>query len=126
MISQVSSLPTSDGQIIALFYEKYLPTDQWIQNGNGRGWFRQAIGLQNPGEALQMSLKAMSMTRLGRLYKDDRLAFQGATWYGKALRQLRRALKSETGVYLDETLAAGFLLALYEVSPHRIRCVLFG
>ena len=116
MISQISSSPAFDSQILAIFYQKYLPVNRHIQGGYGRSWLHQAIGLQNPGDALYLSLKALSMTRLGRLCKDEKLAFQGAIFYGRALRQLQRALQDRTIVCQDETLAAGFILALYEVS----------
>lgn len=118
ILSQLSATPAFDSQIIALFFERYLPVDKSAQNA-GRCWLRQAVGLPNPGEALHLSLKAISMTRLGRLFEDERLAFQGGTCYGVALQQLRKALQSEVAVRQDETLAAGFILALYEVSPSK-------
>lgn len=114
ILSQLSATPAFDSQIIALFFERYLPVDKSTQNA-GRCWLRQAVGLPNPGEALHLSLKAISMTRLGRLFEDERLAFQGGTCYGVALQQLRKALQSEVAVRQDETLAAGFILALYEL-----------
>ena len=92
--------------------------DKRIQDGYGRAWLQKAIGLQNP-EALHLSLKAIAMTRLGRLFRDDRLTLQGQTCYGRALQQLRKALQSEIFVWQDETLAAGFILALYEVRQSR-------
>lgn len=116
MLSQLSATPAFDSQIIALFFESYLPADKHVQDGYGRGWLQQAIGLQNPGEALHLSIKAMSMNRLGRSFKDGRLVFQGAQCYGSALQQLRKALQSKVTVWHDETLAAGFVLALYDVS----------
>lgn len=116
MPSQLSASTAFDSQIIALFFEKYLPADKRVHDNYGRAWLQQAIGLQNPGEALHLSLKAMSMTTIGRQCKDDRLAFQGGVCYGRALQQLRKALQSEISVWQDETLAAGFILALYEVS----------
>lgn len=119
MLTRLSPTPAFDSQIISLFFERYSPATKRIQGGYGRGWLKQAIGLQDPGEALHLSLKAISMTRMGRISKDDRLAFQGAKVYGSALQQLRRAVQSEVTVWHNETLAAGFILALYEVSPSK-------
>ena len=116
MLFQPSATPAFDSQIIALFFYRYLPANEGIQDGYEGGWLRETICLQNPGEALHLSLKAISMTTLGRLYKDDRLAFQGGTCYGGALHHLRRALQSEVTVWRNETLTASFILALYEVS----------
>ena len=116
MLSQLSAMPAFDSQIIALNFETYMPVNGPSRDHCGRGWLQQAIGLQNPGDALHLSLKAISMKRLGRLCGDDRLAFQGEVCYGTALQQLRKALRSDTVIWHDETLAASFILALYEVS----------
>ncbi len=126
LISQLSATPAFDSQIIALFFHRYLPADKRIQDGYGRAWLQKAIGLQNPGEALHLSLKAISMTSLGRLFRDERLTFQGQKYYGRALQQLRKALQSEIVVWQDETLAAGFILALYEVRQSRTCSSSFG
>ena len=82
-----------------------------------RGWLQQAVGLQDPGEALKLSLRAVSMTTMGRLCKDEMLAFEGGKYYGTALQQLRTALQSDSTVWHDETLAASLVLAVYEVGP---------
>lgn len=116
MLCQPSATPAFHNQIIALFFHRYLPENEDIQDGYECGWLRQTICLQNPGEALHLSLKAISMTTLGRVYKDDSLALQGGVCYGNALQQLRKALQSEVTVWCNETLTASFILALYEVS----------
>ena len=125
MLSQLSATPAFDSHIISLFFERYSPANNRIQDDYGRAWLKQAIGLQNPGEALRLSLKAISMTRMGRISKDDRLLFQGGKVYGSALQQLRKALQSEVMVWHNETLAAGIILALYGVSPSKTRSSCF-
>lgn len=119
MLSHPAATPAFDTQIIALFFQRYLPVNKDVQDGCRSGWLQQVIGLQNPGEALHLSLKAISMTTLGRLGKDDRLVLNGGTCYGSALQQLRRALQSEITVWHDETVAASLILALYEVSASK-------
>ena len=48
--------------------------------------------------------------------QDDRLALQGQSCYVRALQQLQKALRSDNAVVRDETFAAGYVLALHEVS----------
>lgn len=48
--------------------------------------------------------------------QDDRLVLQGQSNYVRALQQLQKALRSDHAVGRDETLAAGYVLALHEVS----------
>ena len=48
--------------------------------------------------------------------KDDRLALQGQSCYIRALQQLQKALRSDHAVGRDETFAAGYVLALHEVT----------
>ena len=48
--------------------------------------------------------------------KDDGLALRGQSCYVGALQQLQRALRSDRVVGRDETFAAGYILALYEVT----------
>lgn len=48
--------------------------------------------------------------------QDDRLALQGQSCYVRALQQLQKALMSDRAVGRDETFAAGYLLALHEVT----------
>ena len=47
--------------------------------------------------------------------QDDSLALQGRSYNVRALQQLQKALKSDDAVGRDETLAAGYVLALHEV-----------
>ena len=47
--------------------------------------------------------------------QDDTLALQGQSYNIRALQQLQKALKSDDAVGRDETLAAGYVLALHEV-----------
>ena len=48
--------------------------------------------------------------------QDDRLTWQGQSYYVRALQQLQKALRSDDAVGRDETFAAGYVLALHEVN----------
>ena len=81
-----------------------------------RLWLQQAILVQNPTVALDLSIKALAFTRLGWLKHDNALTTRGTMLYGHALRELQKALWDERMMWLDETLAAAYSLSVYEVS----------
>lgn len=119
IVFQPNGANAFDNQIISLFWERYIPsTDESVSDGSPCGWLQQVISSPSPPDtdALQLSLKALTITRLGRMNQDDRLALQGQSCYVRALHQLQKALRSDHAVGQDETFAAGYVLALHEVS----------
>ena len=104
--------------MISLFWERYIPsTNQSFSDDSLCGWLQQIISSpsQPDNEALPLSLKALAVTRLGRMNQDDRLALRGQSCYVGALQKLQKALRSDDAVARDETFAAGYVLALHEV-----------
>lgn len=118
MIFPPNSANAFDNQILSLFWERYIPsTDECVFDGSPCAWLQHVISSPSSPDtdALQLSLKALAVTRLGRMNQDDRLAVQGQSCYVRALQQLQKALKSDHAVGRDETFAAGYVLALHEV-----------
>ena len=66
-------------------------------------------------ETLRISLRALSLSRIGFANKDPVLTRSGMETYGKALRRLQRALQQPTVQADDGVLAAMRALSLYEV-----------
>ena len=64
---------------------------------------------------MQISLKALAMTRLGWMNGDAALSIRGRNHYGLALKHLQRALYDKTLMWQDDTLGAAYCLAVYEV-----------
>ena len=116
LLAQPSRASAFDQQIISSFWEKYIPSSASAQSGSPCSWLQQVIGLSNPGEALYCSIKALAMTRLGWIHRDNSLALQGHIFYSRALQVLRKALLSEHEIYEDKIFAAGYVLSIYEVS----------
>ena len=104
-----------------LFLETYLPANPNDGPGLYRDWLCEAVTLNHPGKVLEYSLHALSITRAGRIGNDQALVVQGNAAYGFALRELQKALLSPQLAGKDETLAACYLLSIYEVSifPNR-------
>lgn len=109
---QVSNIKVSDKQLIALFHQKYYPLDF---SDSPCKWFGFAISFIDPGEALELAVKAIAMTRVAYLYGDTVLAMRGRTCYGHALRKCQNALWDERLMWSEQTLALLYALSLYEV-----------
>ena len=119
IVFQPNPASAFDNQIISLFWERYIPsTDESVCDGSPCPWLQQVISSPSPPDtdALQLSLKALALTRLGRMNQDHRLVLQGQSSYVHALQQLQKALRSDHVVGLDQTFTAGYVLALHEVS----------
>ena len=112
---QPSGTAVLDQQLISAFWEKYIPLHSHPQGDSACVWLQQAIWLQNPGEVLQVALKALATTRLAWINKDETLAQQGSMWYGRALQFAQKALWRENAVENDDIFVAGYVLAVYEV-----------
>lgn len=107
-----------DQQIVASFWAKYLPTDASARGRQPCVWLEQVLALPNPTEPLQLSLKALAMTRLGFVHRDEALCLQGNKYYGHALQAVQKALYNERTMQDDQVFAAGYVLSVYEV-----RCI---
>jgi hypothetical protein len=98
-----------------LFLESYLASNPNDGPGLYREWLCEAANLNHPGKVLEYSLHALSITRAGRISNNEALVVQGSAAYGFALRELRKALLSPRLAAKDETLAACYILSIYEV-----------
>lgn len=65
--------------------------------------------------ALDLAFSALSISRVGRSNNDLRLVKESTKMYGRALKNLQRALYDESRMHTAEVLAACSLLGLYEV-----------
>ena len=115
LLTQPGSSTVVDQQIISSFWEKYFPSNTNAQDGSPSHWMQFVIGLPNPGKAIYYSLRALAMTRLGWINRDESLAMQGRLFYARGLHVLQRTLSSENVIYEDDILAAGYALSIYEV-----------
>lgn len=114
--SRLSNANMSEAQLISAFWECYIPSRSRAQAGSPCAWLQHSLCVPNPPPALRLSLKALAMTRLGWLRKDDAFIHEGQVIYGHALRELQKALYDQHLVWQDETMATCNVLASYEVS----------
>ncbi|MCJ1388276.1 hypothetical protein MMC18_001121 [Xylographa bjoerkii] len=112
---EIKSSSLFDAQFAGLFLGKYLPSSTDFATSASPMWLQQAADIRDPGETLKLSLRALSMTRLGRINSDDNMTTQGKINYVLALRELQKALWDEQSMWKDETLAAGRVLVYHEI-----------
>lgn len=99
-----------------LFIESYLPSNPKLGPGLTQTWLAEAVRFNNPGKALEYSLHALCITRIGRFSGDQALVVKGSVALGQALRELQLALSSPKLAGTDDTLASCLVLSIYEVN----------
>jgi hypothetical protein len=113
---QISSSKAMNLQFHSLFLETYLPSDLKLGPSLTHGWLADAVRVNSPGKALEHSLHALCMTRIGRVGGDQALVVKGSAVYGLALKELFAALASPKLAGTDDTLVACLVLSIYEVN----------
>jgi hypothetical protein len=113
---QVSTTKAMKLQFHSLFLENYLPANPNLGPGLTQTWLAEAVRFNKPGRALEYSLHALCMTRIGRIAGDQSLVVKGSVAYGHALKELQLALSSPNLAGTDDTLASCLVLSIYEVS----------
>lgn len=109
----INTAPVIFRRIESAFLEDYLPV---CNNSRTLAtWLVNIIDRGERSKALQVSLQALAMTRVGRAAANDTLVAQGRVVYGMALRELQVALWDKRLAVADDTLAAARALAFYEV-----------
>ncbi|MCJ1476612.1 hypothetical protein MMC13_005279 [Lambiella insularis] len=115
MPSRINNDVAHDSQYISLFLERYLPSDVVSGTGGLRIFLRDAASLNDPGTALQIPLRALLTTHIGRTRGDEIFLRHGNLSYVHALQELRRALWDANSMWTDQTLAAGRVLVYHEL-----------
>ena len=114
---QANNVELQDDQIIANFWAKFVPLNVTAQDPSPAPWLQQILSSRSGGPAMQSSLKALAMTRLGWIHEDTALSARGHKQYGFALKHLQSALYDKNLMWKDDTLAAAYCLSIYEVCP---------
>ena len=73
--------------------------------------------LPSPGDALRYASRALAGSRVAFAYQDASMRLHAFDTYGRALRELQKALWDPNAMYQDQTLAAARALVMFEVSP---------
>lgn len=111
-----------DLQCRALFWDLYLPRgvaevhDEMLHKCNHPpNWTSVLLELSQAEPSLDLAFSALSIARVGRSNNDLRLVKESTKIYGRALKDLQKALYDESRMHTAEVLAACSLLGLYEI-----------
>lgn len=111
-----------DMQCRALFWDLYLPHgiaevhDDMLKKCNHLpNWTAVLLELSQSEPALDLAFSALSISRVGRSNNDLRLVKESTKIYGRALKDLQKALYDDSRMHSAEVLAACSLLGLYEI-----------
>lgn len=111
-----------DMQCRALFWDLYLPRgiaeaqDAMLMKCNHPpNWTSVLLEMSQDEPALDLAFSALSISRVGRSNQDVRLVKESTKIYGRALKDLQRALADSSRMRSEEVLAACSLLGLYEI-----------
>ena len=91
--------------------------DQCAASHSPCKWLKQIITLPERGEAAELALKALALTRLGHVTRNDSMIRQGNISYGGALQSVQKGLWRTDMMMADDLFLAGYMLVIYEVSP---------
>lgn len=111
-----------DTQCRALFWDLYLPHgiaevhDAMLMHCNHPpNWTSILLEMSQDEPALDQAFSALSVSRVGRSKQDVRLVKESTKIYGRALKDLQKALADPSRMHSEEVLAACSLLGLYEI-----------
>lgn len=113
----VSSHHAGRQQILDIFLTNHLPSE--VLNDRGpinkqRHWLLLIQDSPSLTPALESSILAVCVVKLGRKHDDEALIHEGLSKYSNGLRQLQQALRNPKTRCDDETIAACMALILFE------------
>ena len=89
--------------------------DEYILRcGHPMNWTEIVNEFPQEEACLESAFSALTISRVGKDNKDDRLVREGTKLYGRALKEMQLALLDMGRMHSDEVLTASMLLGLYE------------
>ena len=89
--------------------------DEYILRcGHPMNWTEMVNEFPLEESCLESAFSALTISRVGKENKDDRLVREGTKLYGRALKEMQLALFDMDRMHSDEVLTASMLLGLYE------------
>ncbi|KAL8899370.1 MAG: hypothetical protein Q9207_006239, partial [Kuettlingeria erythrocarpa] len=106
---------------LSLFWGLYFPANEQVVPQSRKiginfcNWTVAVRNLDLGDSALRPALLALSLARIGESNDDRAVSEQAIKLYGTALKEMNLALRDQARVQTDELLAAGKLMAAYEI-----------
>jgi Fungal specific transcription factor domain/Fungal Zn(2)-Cys(6) binuclear cluster domain len=121
MLSQNLTLTALTTLHTSLFNSFFLPRKSFTIQGPAEpyahpaNWTQFVPQLLTNDLSLQLAYLALSSSRIGHDNEDDHLLASSKKFYGKALREMQRAISDPKRRFTEETLMACSILSLYEM-----------
>ncbi|EXJ75533.1 uncharacterized protein A1O5_00039 [Cladophialophora psammophila CBS 110553] len=118
--AQVNANPALRQRLLEAYLDNHLSKNT-LGPMQQRVWLIQIPKLPNLVPALEVSMMALSLAKLGEVYHDEGLTHESLKLYREALHQVQLALWDPDLMLHDQTLAACVALGMYEMSqcPNR-------
>jgi hypothetical protein len=114
---KVSSRHAGLQQILEIFLTNHLPSEELDRrslSSNKRNWLLEIQDAPILKPALESSILAVCLARLGRKHNNEAFMCEGLSMYTKGLSQLRQAVRDPRAQRDDETLATCLALIMFE------------
>ncbi len=112
--SSVSPVPAYRQMLFDCFMRSYVPVDE-LGPEKTLNWLGLLTELPNQPPALTTAMLALSLSQIGKINQDEHLSKESLKHYTLGLNELHKALYDPAQVQSDETLAACFLISMYEL-----------
>ncbi|OCT54613.1 C6 zinc finger domain-containing protein [Cladophialophora carrionii] len=118
--AQVDANPVLRQQLLKVYLDSHLSKTR-VGPMQQRIWLIQIPGLPHITPALEISMMALCLAKLGDLHHDEGLRYESLKLYRRALHVLQLALWDPALMLDDQTLTACVALGMYEMSqcPNR-------
>ena len=113
-LASVSSVPAYRQMLFDCFMRSYVPIDE-LGPGDGVNWLGSLSERPDQPPAVTTAMLALSLSQIGKINHDEHLSKESLKHYTIGLRELHKALYDPKQVHTDETLAACFLVSMYEL-----------
>ncbi|KIW71718.1 hypothetical protein PV04_03853 [Phialophora macrospora] len=117
---QVDPNPILRQRLLEAYLDSHLSKNR-VGPMQQRIWLIQIPGLPYITSALEVSMMALCLAKLGDLHRDEGFAYESLKLYRRALHELQLALWDPALMLDDQTLTACVALGMYEMSqcPNR-------
>lgn len=115
--------PALRQQLLEVYLDNHLSKNNSLGPMQQRVWLIQIPGLPHLTPALESSMMALCLSKLGDVHNDPTLVHESLKLYQRSLHQLQLALWEPELMLDDQTLTACLALGMYEMSqcPNRTK-----
>lgn len=116
LIASISPRHAFRQQLFSVYLSKHLPDEVAAKSNRERNWLLQVPGMPSLDSSLEAAVFAVCTARLGKQDANQDLIHKSMASYYTGIRELQKAIHHPRTRWQEQTLAACFSLAMYELS----------